>query len=111
MGTFYQAYKYIDLSDKYREKETGEFGRVENFTLRGDILVLKGKTDQAIQMYIKTKNNAQLINYPFLVMYNLEQLKNLYNQQKDYINAFYTLLELTRLKDSLDNAEIRSRIA
>lgn len=62
-------------------------------------------------MYIKTKNNAQLINYPFLVMYSLEQLKNLYNPQKDYINAYNTLLELTRLKDSLDNAEVRSRIA
>lgn len=111
LGNFHQAYKYLDLSDKYREKETGEFGRIENFSLREDILALEGKTDQAIQMYIKTKNNAQLINYPFLVMYSLEQLKNLYNPQKDYINAYNTLLELTRLKDSLDNAEVRSHIA
>lgn len=108
---FDKAYEYLLLSDKFRANETGEFGRVENLSLHADFLALQNKIDEAIKKYQEVLNAANRINYTYLVLYSLENLSGLYKKKKDYQNALLNAQMYYNLKDSLDNVEVKSRIA
>lgn len=108
---FDKAYEYLLLSDKFRANEAGEFGRVENLSLHADFLALQNKIDEAIKKYEEVLNAANKINYSYLVLYSLQNLSELYKKKNDYQNALLNAQMYYNLKDSLDNVEVKSRIA
>lgn len=111
LGNFREAYDYLKLSDEYRNKEKGEFGRLENLSLHGDFLVLQNKTDEAINKFNEVFHLARQINYSYLMLYSLDNLIKLYKKKKEYHLALDKMESYTSLKDSIDGYQIRSRIA
>ncbi|MCX8105682.1 MAG: tetratricopeptide repeat protein [Ignavibacterium album] len=108
---FDRAYEYLLLSDKLRAKEKGDFGRVENLSLHADFLEMQNKVDEAIKKYEEVYNAANKINYTYLVLYSLQKLSELYKKKNDFQNALIKSHMYYGLKDSVDNVEIKSRIA
>ncbi len=108
---FKEAYRYLKLSDEYRSKEKGEFGRIENLSLHADFLAMQNYTDQAIEKYQEVYNSAKKINYTYLMLYSLEKLSELYRKKQDFKNALTSFQFYTSLKDSVDNVDIKTRIA
>jgi signal transduction histidine kinase len=111
LGNFNEAYKYLNLSDEYRNKEQDEYGRVENISFHGDFLVMQNKTDEAIQKFKEVYSKAKKNNYSYLVLYSLENLIKLYKSRNDYKQAVEMMELYSSLKDSIDNYQINSRIA
>lgn len=111
IGDFKEAYRYLNLSDQYRKKEKGDFGRVENLSLHGDFLFMENKIDDAINKFNEVFDLARKINYSYLVLYSLENLIKLFKEKKDYFQALEKMELYTSLKDSIDNFRVRSRIA
>jgi signal transduction histidine kinase len=110
-GNFNEAYHYLNISDEYRKKEKGDFGRLENLSLHGDFLVMENKIDEAIKTFSEVYNLAREINYSYLVLYSLENLIKLFKEKKDYFQALEKMELYISLKDSIDNFQVRSRIA
>jgi signal transduction histidine kinase len=108
---FKEAFDYLALSDFYRNKEQGNYGKAENMALRADFYKYQGKNDSALYYYKLTLNLADSLNYNYLISYALENLSNIYLAKGDYKNAFEHYLKFTNYKDSLDNLEKNSRIA
>lgn len=108
---FKEAVDYLNLSDIYRNKEEGNFGKAENLALRSDFFYYQGKIDSALHYYKKTLNLSQSLNYNYLISYSLENISNLYLLKNDYKNAFEYYKRFRVYKDSLDNLEKNSRIA
>lgn len=108
---FKQAFDYLALSDFYRNKEQGNYGKAENIALRADFYKYQGKNDSALYYYRLALNLADSLNYSYLISYALENLSNLYQTKGDYKNAFESFVKFTKYKDSLDNLEKNSRIA
>ncbi|WP_337865048.1 ATP-binding protein [Ignavibacterium sp.] len=111
LGNFKEAYEYLNLSDEFRNKEKGEFGRLENLSLHGDFLVFQNRTDEAIKKFNEVFHIAKQINYSYLMLYSLDNLIKLYKKGKDYEQALDKMELYTTLKDSIDGYNIRSRIA
>ncbi|GMU96725.1 tetratricopeptide repeat protein [Ignavibacterium album] len=111
LKNFDKAYEYLSLSDKIRAKENGDFGRVENLSLHADFLSFENRIDEAIDKYEEVLRAAQKINYTYLVLYSLQNLSDLYRKRKDYQNAFLRAQMYYNLKDSIDNVDVKSRIA
>lgn len=111
LGDFKEAYSYLNLSDEFRNKEKGDFGRLENLSLHGDFLFMENKIDEAINKFNEVFNLAGKINYSYLALYSLENLIKLYKKKKDYYQALEKMELYTSLKDSIDNFQVRSRIA
>lgn len=111
LGDFKEAYKYLNLSDEYRKKEKGEFGRLENLSLHGDFLFMENKIDESIKTFNQVYQLAKTINYTYLVLYSLENLLKLYKRKNEFHKSLETMELYTSLKDSLDNLQIRTRIA
>lgn len=110
-GDFREAYKYLKLSDEYRKKEKGEFGRLENLSLHGDLLFLENKIDESLKTFSQVYQLAKTINYTYLVLYSLENLIKLYKRKNEFHKSLETMELYSSLKDSLDNLQIRTRIA
>lgn len=111
LGDFREAYKYLKLSDEYRKKEKGEFGRLENLSLHGDLLFLENKIDESLKTFSQVYQLAKTINYTYLVLYSLENLIKLYKRKNEFHKSLETMELYSSLKDSLDNLQIRTRIA
>ncbi|MFN3693568.1 MAG: ATP-binding protein, partial [Ignavibacterium sp.] len=111
LKNFDKAYEYLYLSDKIRAKEKGEFGRIENLSLHADFLSMENKIDEAINKYEEVLRSAQQINYTYLVLYSLQNLSDLYTKKNDFQNAFLKAQMYYNLKDSIDNVDVKSRIA
>ena len=111
LKNFDKAYEYLSLSDKIRAKEKGEFGRIENLSLHADFLSMENKIDEAINKYEEVLRSAKQINYTYLVLYSLQNLSDLYKKKNDFQNAFLKAQMYYNLKDSIDNVDVKSRIA
>lgn len=108
---FEDALRFLSLSDKYRNKQNGDFGKTENLSLRGDLLALQGKTDSAIYSYNKSLQFSIKINYKYLTAYNYQKLTELYSHKHDYKNALKNYEDYETYKDSISNEETNNRIA
>lgn len=108
---FDDAYSYLHLSDKFREKEKNDFGRADNLAYYGDFYTMEGKIDSAIHYYKKSLDLSLKNGYTFLVQYIYQQLSELYAKKNDYYNALYYFKKYTTYKDSLTNIETNQRIA
>ena len=110
-GKHKKAFEILDESDKYRNKETGDYGRTENLVLRADIFADESKIDSAIFYYHKSLELSQKINYTKLVQYCYEQLAVQYEIAAEYKNALLYQKKFAALKDSIDSFKTNSRIA
>lgn len=111
LGQFDKAYKYLNKSDLYRAKEQGDFGRIENLSLHADFLSLQNKIDEAIKKYEEVFQSAKKINYTYLVLYSLQNLSELFRKKGDFENALKNYQLYYSLKDSIDNVDVKTRIA
>jgi signal transduction histidine kinase len=110
-GLFKEAYKYLDISDNYRNKETGDFGRMENLSFHADFLKMEKRVDEAILAYEKAKKIAEDINYTYMILYCYENLTELYKQKKQFDKALQSHERYTEYKDSIDNIETNTKVA
>lgn len=110
-GKIFEAFKYLDLSDSYRNKESGDFGRMENLAFRGDFLKLQNRIDDAIIAFEKALQLANKIDYNYMILYCYENLTQLYKQKKQFDKALDYQIKYSAYKDSLTNTEINSKVA
>lgn len=110
-GKFSEAFRYLDLSDSYRNKESGNFGRMENLSYRGDFLRMQNQIDEAIIVFEKAIQLALENNYNYMILYCYENLSQLYKQKKQFEKALDYHLKYSAYKDSLTNAETNTKVA
>ena len=110
-GEYNKALQVMSRSDKYRNKESGEFGRIENIVQYADIYKAKGETSKAVDYYEVglEKSIKEDINY--LIRYCYQQLTELYKLQSNYEKALEALNAYTVYKDSVLNKEIQLNVA
>lgn len=110
-GKYIEAYKYLDLSDGYRNKEFGNFGKMENLSFRADFLKMEKRIDEAILAYEKVKQMAIEINYTYMILSCYENLTELYKQKKQFDKALEYHEKFADYKDSINNSETNTKVA
>ncbi len=108
---FSEALKYLKLSDSYRNKEEGDFGRAENQMLYADMYLRKGESDSAIARYKSCLNLSKKLGYSYLIQESYRNLAEIFKRRNDYYNAFNNFENFVIYKDSINNIEINSTIA
>ena len=109
-GNYKHAIEYLKESDKYRIKETGDFGRAENLSLYGDIHRSMGEITAAIRYYNKCLQLSKQLNYTYLVQYSYEQLARMYERAGNPELAIDNYKKFYAYKDSIMSAETEVRI-
>ena len=110
-GKYAEAFKFLALSDGYRSKESGNFGRMENLAYRADFLKMEKKVDEAITAYEKALQLADEIKYRYMILYCYENLTELYKQKKHFDKALKYHEKFTTYKDSINNSETNAKVA
>lgn len=110
-GNRAEAFRYMKLSDKYRENERGMFGRAENYAMYGDLYKTFGNIDSAIINYKKCLDIAFEEGINFLVRYSYKQLTGLFQKKGMYKEAFNNLDKFVAYQDSVLNAEVQKKVA
>ncbi|MFQ5652726.1 MAG: histidine kinase [bacterium] len=110
-GEFNKAQQYARLSDEYRNREQGDYGRAQNLVLYAEIYADQGKVDLAIEKYNQCLRLARRLGDSGLIRYCYEQLTNLYEQKQDYARALASHKNYVSFKDSVLNVETNARIA
>ncbi|MCB9066634.1 MAG: sensor histidine kinase [Calditrichae bacterium] len=110
-GDFAKAEELLKRSDEYRSRETGNYGRIVNMLLWGDLFLKKGALDSAIYRYQTAIGMPGAFEQGYLVSYCYNQLATLYEQKKDYYNAYVNQKNFAAHNDSLLNIQTNSRIA
>jgi len=108
---FSEAFGYLNLSDSYRDKEFGNFGRMENLSFRADFLKMQKRTDEAIYAYEKAIKMAEEIDYAYMVLYCYKNLTELYKQKNQFEKALLYHQKYTTYKDSINNSETDAKVA
>jgi len=108
---FSKARFYLKESDRYRVKESGEFGKLYNTVLWGDLFHEMGLLDSAIIMYRLVTETPEAFEQKYQVTYCFEQLADIYQKKEDYHSAFKNLKHYQTYRDSLLNIESNARIA
>ncbi|NOZ73857.1 MAG: hypothetical protein GXO90_00530 [FCB group bacterium] len=103
--------KYLEESDRFREKNSDAFGKLYNLVLWGDLYRGMGKPDSAIAKYTQVINAPLAFEHKYQMSYCFEQLADLYQQKNDFENAYQNLKQYQAYRDSLVNYETNSQIA
>lgn len=110
-GKFREAYSILNQSDKFRAKETGDYGKADNLAYYGDFFSIEGKIDSAIKYYQSSLDLSLKNGYTFLVEYCYKQLSDLFEKKSDFKNAFLNFKKYSAYKDSITNIATNQRIA
>lgn len=110
-GKFREADKYLSISDEYRSKESGNFGRLENLSIHADFLKIQGRIDEAIDTYEKCLVMADSLDYNYMVLYCYQNLTELYKQKNNLLKALDTYQKYSTYKDSILNIETNEKVA
>lgn len=110
-GKYKEALDYMARSDIYRNKEKGDFGRIENLVLYGDIHNQMGDAEKAIDYYKRSLNLSIENNVNYLTRYCYQKLTELYRARGDYKKALDSYMAYTSYKDSVLNEDINLKIA
>lgn len=110
-GKFREAYSILNQSDKFRAKETGDYGKADNLAYYGDFFSMEGKIDSAIKYYQSSLDLSLKNGYTFLVEYCYKQLSDLFEKKSDFKNAFLNFKKYSAYKDSITNIATNQRIA
>ena len=110
-GKFREAYSILNQSDKFRAKETGDYGKADNLAYYGDFFSMEGKIDSAIKYYQSSLDLSLKNGYTFLVEYCYKQLSDLFEKKSDFKNAYLNFKKYSAYKDSITNVATNQRIA
>ena len=110
-GNYSEAFKLLQRSDEYRNKEKGNYGRIENLIFYGEIYFRMEKLDSAITKFNQCLTISDTLDQSYSIRYCFEQLSKLYEQKKDYRNAFLNQRKYSAYKDSVLNIQTNSKIA
>lgn len=108
---FSEALFYLKQSDEYRKKETGDFGRSENYMMYGELYSRQGEIDSAISSYKKCLVLSKKLGYKYQIQESYRNLTELYKKKKDYYKALTNFENFEIYKDSVNNFETNSVIA
>lgn len=110
-GDFTRAAQLMKRSDEFRKHEAGNYGRIINTVQWGDFFLKKGSLDSAIQQYQKAIKMPGVFEQSYLASYCFNQIANIYEQKKDFYNAYINHKNFSAFKDSLVNTQTNTRIA
>lgn len=99
-----------DLSNAYYEKDFILNGVSGNYLRMGDIYLQNSKLFKAIEMYKNCILYADLANSPVWKVSALEKTHQVYVKQNNYKDAYFTLKDYYRLKDSVSGIDIKNQI-
>ena len=108
---FSAALNFLKQSDAFRNNEEGDFGKVENLAMYGDVYKQMNLIDSAITNFNKCLSLSQKNGINYLVRYCYEQLTSLYKAKEDFQKAYKSLEMLSLYKDSVLNKEVSLNIA
>jgi len=110
-GNYDKALSIMSQSDGYRNKEDGEFGKIENKVLYADIYQASGKINKAIKLYEVGLKQSIKEDINYIIRYCYQQLTELYNTQGKYKKALESLTAYNAYKDSVLNKEVQLKVA
>ncbi len=110
-GKFNEAFNYLNLSDTYRNKESGNFGRMENLSFRADFLKMQNRFDDAIIYYEKAIKLAEEIKYSYMILYCYQNLSDLYKKKNQFEKALFYHEKYTTYKDGINSSETDAKVA
>ena len=105
-----KAHHYLNLSDQYRNKEIGEFGRIENTVLLAYLFKAENKVDSSIYYCKIALEKAKKTGYNYVVKECLELLIDLSQLKNNYPGAFAYSMQLMEYKDSVLTLETSQRL-
>lgn len=105
-----KAHYYLNLSDQYRNKEVGEFGRIENTVLLAYLFKAQNKVDSSIYYCKIVLEKAKKASYNYVVKECLELLIDLSQLKNNYPGAFAYSQQLMEYKDSVLTLETSQRL-
>jgi tetratricopeptide (TPR) repeat protein len=108
---FQKAAELLRESDRYRQREKGNYGRIFNSMQWGDLFFYQGKLDSAEARYLRTISMPGAFEQNLTVSYCYEQLATIYEQRGDYERAYQNQKNFAAFKDSLVNLQTNERIA
>ena len=110
-GNYDKALSIMKQSDSYRQKEKGEFGRIENLVLYGDIYKASGETAKAVEYFETALSKSVREDMSYLIRYCYQQLTELYSSLGKYKEALNALNSYTSYQDSVLNKEVQLKVA
>lgn len=110
-GEYEKARGLLEKSDEYRANEEGDFGRVENLGLHGELYKAMGEYDKAIEYYEKCLSLSKKVDVNYMIRYSYDNLTELYKKTGNYGKALESLTKYDAYKDSVLNEEVQVRIA
>ncbi|MEE9432403.1 MAG: ATP-binding protein, partial [Melioribacteraceae bacterium] len=111
LGNMDKAFEYMAESDKYRLKETSNYGRAENAVISGELYAQIEKYDIAIIKFNESLNLAKIMGNKHMAQYNYEKLSDIYQKKGDYKTAYKKLKDHKLYHDSILNSETNEKIA
>jgi tetratricopeptide (TPR) repeat protein len=108
---FQKAAELLKESDRYRQKEEGNYGRIFNSMQWGDLYYYQGKLDSAESYYLRTIAMPGAMDQNLTISYCYNQLADIYEQRGDYKRAYENQKNFEAFKDSLVNFQTNERIA
>ncbi len=110
-GNFHSAFKFLNLSDAYRSREKGAYGRAENLEIRGDLYLMQGKLDSAVFTFTKRAELSGNLGLKYFVQYSYQRLAEVYEKRKEFPKALLMFKKYTAYKDSISGKETNEKIA
>ncbi|RQV94469.1 hypothetical protein EH221_07425 [bacterium] len=110
-GNYITALNLIRQSDTFREKEKGNYGRIQNLIFYGEIYSRMGNLDSAINQFKQCLTVADTLTPSYHIQYCYEQLSILYERKHDYKNAFLNQQKFMAYSDSVLNIQTNAKVA
>jgi len=108
---FRQAASLLQLSDWYRNRQKGNYGRSENAVFWGDLYLQQGRLDSAEYYYKKYMSMPGTSEHNYQVAYCFERLAEIYERRQDYYQAWLNQKLFKAFNDSLVNTQTNQHIA
>lgn len=108
---FVKAKEYLQQSDRYRAKEIGGYGRIVNLLVWGDLFLAMGQLDSAATNFSKATTMPGAWEHPQMMSYSYRNMAKIYEQLKNYRQAYFNQINYTTFKDSVLNLKSNARIA
>ncbi len=108
---FSEAASLLHLSDWYRNRQKGNYGRSENTVFWGDLYLQQGRLDSAGHYYQKYITLPGTSEHNYQAAYCFERLAEIYERKQDYYQAWRNQKLFKVFNDSLVNIQTNQRIA
>lgn len=110
-GRMGDAEALLRKSDDIRHATADSFGLLQNSIQWAELFFMQGELDTAASRYEHSLLAPGTLEHDYMVSFCFERLAAIYEQKKDFEQAYHNQLRFTAYRDSLFNVENNARMA